>query len=284
MTFVAPSVVCGIDGSDPAATAFQVAQTLSRRLGARLVAVRVEDDAERGTLEGDARFQGADVVTRAERGDPAARLAAVALEENAELVVVGSRGRHPVAAAVLGSVSADLARLCRRPVVVVPVELELPWPSEGSATPSLVCGIDGSQQSERAAQLARRLGDALGLRVVLAHAYRAKGTSRAHREILEDLPMLLEREREAGDALVHRAVAQLGESDAEGRAVLGDAVEGLESVARDEYAELFVVGSRGRGSAEAALLGSTSTALAASAPQPVVVLPVGAELRAQPED
>lgn len=283
MSAVTPSVVCGIDGSDPAAAAFQVASVLSQRLGARLVAVHVEEDGDPSVVEGESRFQGAGAVTRAERGEPAERLAAVALEENAELVVVGSRGRHPVAAAVLGSVSADLARLCDRPVVVVPAELELPWPSERSTAPSLVCGVDGSRQSERAAQLAQRLGDALALRVVLAHAYRAKGTSRAHREILEDLPMLLEREREAGDALVDRAVARLGDGNTEGRTVLGDAVEGLESVAREEDAELFVVGSRGRGTAEAALLGSTSSALAASAPRPVVVLPVGAELWSRPE-
>lgn len=280
MSAVAPSVVCGVDGSDPAAAAFQVASELSRRLGTRLVAVQVE---ERGSSELGARFQGEGVATLVERGDPAERLAAVALEENAELVVVGSRGRHPVAAAVLGSVSADLARRCRRPVVVVPAELELPWPSERSDAASLVCGVDGSQQSERAARLARRLGGALGLRVVLAHAYRAKGTSRAHREILEDLPMLLEREREVGETLVHRAVEELGGSEVEGRTVLGEATDGLESVAREEDAELLVVGSRGRGAAEAALLGSTSAALAASAPLPVVVLPVGAELRAQYE-
>jgi len=273
----APSVICGVDGSEPSARALQVARALSLRLGRRLVAVHVAEDHSGPSHLLDSISRGVGAEARAEQGDPAERLAESSLEENAELVVVGSRGRHPVTAAVLGSVSGDLARLCPRPVVVVPADLELPWPGGVSAAPSLVCGIDGSPGSERAARLAQALGGALGLRLVFAHAYRPVATSRAHQEILEDLPMLLEREREAGEALVGRATAQLG---GEGRAVLGEAVEGLESVARQEGAELVVVGSRGRGAAGAALLGSTSAALAGSAPWPVVVLPAGAEIQA----
>lgn len=49
--------------------------------------------------------------------------------------------------------------------------------------------------------------------------------------------------------------------------------EGLRRIAADCDAELLVVGSRGRGTVKAALLGSTSHALVADAPCPVVVVP-----------
>lgn len=52
------------------------------------------------------------------------------------------------------------------------------------------------------------------------------------------------------------------------------AADGLRRIAADRDAELLVVGSRGRGTVRAALLGSTSHSLAGEAPCPVVVVPV----------
>ena len=49
--------------------------------------------------------------------------------------------------------------------------------------------------------------------------------------------------------------------------------DGLRRIAAERDAELLVVGSRGRGTVKAALLGSTSHALVADAPCPVVVVP-----------
>ena len=57
---------------------------------------------------------------RVTAGFPAERLADLADEENAELIVVGSRGRGAFRAAFLGSVSSDVIGVARVPVVVVP--------------------------------------------------------------------------------------------------------------------------------------------------------------------
>lgn len=61
-----------------------------------------------------------DAEPRVVFGFPAARLADLADEERAELIVVGSRGRGAFKAALLGSVSTDLIGVARRPVLVVP--------------------------------------------------------------------------------------------------------------------------------------------------------------------
>ena len=53
-------------------------------------------------------------------GYPAERLADLADEEGAELIVVGSRGRGAFKAAFLGSVSTALIGVARCPVLVVP--------------------------------------------------------------------------------------------------------------------------------------------------------------------
>jgi nucleotide-binding universal stress UspA family protein len=62
----------------------------------------------------------ANATLRAVHGVPAERLAELADEEDAEFIVVGSRGRGAFKSAFLGSVSRDLIGIARCPVLVVP--------------------------------------------------------------------------------------------------------------------------------------------------------------------
>jgi nucleotide-binding universal stress UspA family protein len=144
------AIVCGLDGSPDSRAALEVAADLSKRLGSRLVlahiaevahvpyaaayplggmagpmAVANEIDAEEKAGERllEQAAQAARVVDagrRVEAGVPAERLADLADEEDAELIVVGSRGRGAFTAAFLGSVSNSLVGVARCPVVVVP--------------------------------------------------------------------------------------------------------------------------------------------------------------------
>ena len=67
-----------------------------------------------------ADFAAAGVEREVRLGEPAAVLARVSADIGAELIVVGSRGRGAWRAAVLGSVSGDVARLAPCPVMIVP--------------------------------------------------------------------------------------------------------------------------------------------------------------------
>jgi nucleotide-binding universal stress UspA family protein len=71
-------------------------------------------DAER-------RADEAGVTTESEliEGDPAEQVLEVARLRDADLVVVGSRGRGAVAGALLGSVSSEVVKEADRPVLVV---------------------------------------------------------------------------------------------------------------------------------------------------------------------
>jgi nucleotide-binding universal stress UspA family protein len=148
------AIVCGLDGSPHSQATLRVAAKLSERLGRRLVlahiaevahvpyaaaypfagvagpmAVEHEIDAEEHAgerlLKNAADALGlVDFERRVEVGDPAERLADVADEEDAELIVVGSRGRGAFKAAVLGSVSSRLVAVARCPVLIVPTAPE----------------------------------------------------------------------------------------------------------------------------------------------------------------
>lgn len=84
----------------------------------------------------------------------------------------------------------------------------------------------------------------------------------------------LDEVRDEARGRVERLLAQWGVTDAEVEVAVAETiVDGLRRIAVDRDAELLVVGSRGHGSLRAALLGSTSHALAGDAPCPVVVVP-----------
>jgi nucleotide-binding universal stress UspA family protein len=146
------SIVSGVDGSSESIAALDVAAGMAERLGARLVLVHVVEPAPiqyvhaarfgGTTLPGPVAVQeqlaaqeetgelllkraaaSAGIVDAEQRvaiGFPAERLADIADEENAELIVVGSRGRGAFKSAFLGSVSKSLVGFARSPVLIVP--------------------------------------------------------------------------------------------------------------------------------------------------------------------
>jgi nucleotide-binding universal stress UspA family protein len=122
-------VVCGVDGSDAARAAAEAAARMADDLQAALTLVSVReprggDDAFGGGLA--AVSTPAEAAHSVERlaigGDPAEMLARAAADRRAALLVVGSRGRGPLRAALLGSVSMALTRVATCPVLIVPFE------------------------------------------------------------------------------------------------------------------------------------------------------------------
>jgi nucleotide-binding universal stress UspA family protein len=123
-------LVAAYDGSEHSLRAARHGAALAARLGRDLVLVHVAAPDE-PSVEVDAALArdlhaaaapGAarrlDVAVAIERGDPVEMLAQACRERSASFVVVGSRGRNAVSAAILGSVSAGMVRTAGRPVVV----------------------------------------------------------------------------------------------------------------------------------------------------------------------
>lgn len=149
---------------------------------------------------------------------------------------------------------------------------------------SIVCGIDGSPDSDAALAVAARLAEGLGARLVLAHVAEPVLTPYAHAAPFGGLsaagPLAAQEDMTAHEELGARLLRDATEAadvpDAVHRVAHGLPAEQLAEIADEEEAELIVVGSRGRGAFKAAFLGSVSNSLVGIARCPVLIVPPGA--------
>ncbi len=106
------TIVVGVDGSQTGVTALTVALSLAGVLGAAVHVVSAygvlqePSDAEAvlAAATRAARAKGLEAVTHARRDDPAEALIAVAEEQDADLLIVGSTGTSRASRSLLGSV------------------------------------------------------------------------------------------------------------------------------------------------------------------------------------
>ena len=144
---------------------------------------------------------------------------------------------------------------------------------------AIVCGVDGSPDSQRAvavaAQVARRLGAKLIVANVVAYVPAYQPTAHLGGYGSPMAENRTDADMEASEALLEHIVAEAGVDGAELRTMLGIPAERLAELADDEGADFIVVGSRGRGAFKTAFLGSVSNSLIGIARCPVLVVPHG---------
>jgi len=133
------TVVIATDGSESVERAVAVAADFAERFDAAVHALSVVDADEvegspesvreefRVALEENAREAtaavedrvGGEVVTAVREGRPAAEITAYAREQDADLVAMGTRGRHGENRFLVGSVAERVVRVCPVPVLTV---------------------------------------------------------------------------------------------------------------------------------------------------------------------
>jgi nucleotide-binding universal stress UspA family protein len=210
------------------------------------------------------------VTTRQVFGPPATGVVTVA--DDAEMVVVGSRGRGGFSELLLGAVSLKVAAHAPCPVVVVPAVHTAgdPGPEAGR----IVVGVDETAAGDDVLAFAFEEASLRGVGLTALHAWRepyyelpGKGGR---------IPGYIEVEEFEGEQRrrLSEAVAPWREKfpdvDVREAAVPGHPAATL--VAASMGAELVVIGSRGRGALRAMMLGSVSHAVLHHAHCPVAVI------------
>ncbi len=133
------TVVLATDGSDSVDRAVTVGLDLARRFEATVHALFVIDDRVIASAPSDLREKFSEslvdrgnravervktespdeIVTSIRRGQPPIEITRYAKNEDADLVVIGTRGRHGSNRYVIGSVAESVVRKCPIPVLTV---------------------------------------------------------------------------------------------------------------------------------------------------------------------
>lgn len=206
---------------------------------------------------------------RVEPGDPTAVL--VQLSEQADLIVVGTRGTGGFADRLLGATSSALPAYSRCPVVVVPGR-----GADQQFTPvkKIVIGVDGSRRSRKSLRRAIEEAALWGAQLTAVDAVPMASSA----GVLAWLPATVDREsilRDVRDEL--KAICK-AESAGSGVEIHAHALDGNPAALLTEFStavELVVVGTRGRGGFAGVLMGSTSQSVLAHSTCPVLVVPTG---------
>ena len=192
------------------------------------------------------------------------------MSREATMIVMGSRGLGGLSGMVLGSVSGAVVSHASCPVVVVREDSAV---TEETKYGPVVVGVDGSDVSKKATEVAFHEADARGAELIVVHTWmdtQVQGPG-AGFTVTDDYWEAVQKEKseildgylaEYRDAHPEVKVRTIIARDRPVRA-LTEAAEG---------AQLLVTGSHGRGGFKGMLLGSTSRALLQSAPCPMMVV------------
>ncbi|OUC95790.1 universal stress protein [Streptosporangium minutum] len=277
-------VVVGVDGSPSSQAAVEWAADDAVRRGRALRIVHVCEpwvydiplqtppgfrdsvtESCQGVLEDAARLArerapGLEVDAVLETGRPVEILRREA--EDAEQVVLGSRGRGGFTGLLLGSVSFALAGHVAAPVVVVRGSQE--WTHGG-----VVVGFDGSAHSAAALAYAFEEAARRGARLHAIHAWQMPvvGQGAAYAPLVEEI--FAAEEGVAADTLAPWR-EKYPQVEVEQTVVCGHPVAAV--CEASEAADLAVVGSRGLGRLGSAVLGSVSHGVLHHARCPVAVV------------
>ena len=205
-------------------------------------------------------------------GDIATSILETAEEEKVSLVIMGSRGRTLVKGLLLGSVSSDVLRFGKVPLLILSHEFARGLRAQdcgrrcGEILSRVLCATDFSPAADRCITF---LSETRGIgEVILAHVVTKGETEEEIEGYVKEARERLETISEGFRAAGHRASL---------RVHVGDPVNGILRLAREEDATLIAIGTVGKNWLKEILMGSTTLGVVRHANRPVLVLRVPQE-------
>lgn len=238
--------------------------------GAPSLAEEMDRDAHRVLGRAEARVRdrhpGLDVAVSVPWGPPAGAL--VRLSAGARRLVVGAPERGRLDRFLLGSVALPVTAHARCPVVVVPADAEVVPPRR------ILVGVDGSETSTRATEVAFESAEASGAAVTCVLGWNLE---------FDEGVVVTEPESERWKAVEQRYAARLHEAvdpimarhpgvDVDLLVRHGSPARAVVEAGAELGADVVVVGSRGLGGFSGLLLGSVSRRVVQHAGRVVIVV------------
>lgn len=270
-------LLIAVDGSDCARRATKVGLELAARYDAGVDIVAVYGgDTERGqALLDDAAAMADDVGVSVDTdlltGKPAKSIVDRAADRDADLIVVGRRGRSGVRERLLGSITERVLRRSGPPVLTVP-EGDID-DDTGTAYENVLVTTDGSdlaaESGPYAADLAHRFEAALHVLNAVdiqaeAGVFDAGGIDREYIERLET----------NGEKAIDDLLAALDTTDLDVReaVIRGHAPDVIADYVADNGVDLVVMSSEGQSNLAGQQLGTVAGRVLRSVDQPVLVV------------
>jgi nucleotide-binding universal stress UspA family protein len=284
------SVIVGVDSTPQARAALEFAGLLSLRTGCRLLLAHVVpyelpsiggwDDFEQGAraeaerlfkqavseLAGEFDFETFVPVAKSD----AQGLIDLAVEQSADMVIVGSGSGGALGRVLSGSVAERVLSGAPCAVTVVPAG----YRAADHSLQKIVAGYDGGDESKRAVGAAVELARSAGAELALVAAIAPTAYVDPLGTTLPLDPLELQNaQTERLNAELDEAVAGIeAPPNVTASVEYGDAAHALAEAA-GSGADMLVVGSRGYGPVGVVLLGSVSAKLMRHAPCPVMTVP-----------
>ncbi len=201
------------------------------------------------------------VKTVCEEGEVHERIVDLADAENCDVIVMGRRGKRLIERSLIGRVTARVIGHTQRDVLVVPNNTVVGWKT-------IVLATDGSKYSAAAAEKAISFAKSYGgeLKVLSVADVPAEFYAEAPKAV-EDLV-----KKARGFVAVVKKQAEAAGVKVETFVGEAEAFEAITNLAKEQKADMIIIGSHGRTGLRRLLMGSVAEKVIGYAPCPVLVV------------
>jgi nucleotide-binding universal stress UspA family protein len=285
---VLSTILVPLDGSALAEQALPFAERVARVAQSRVILARVvpafsaAETSTEASIALTAREYLEEVASRLRRaestvevavpkGDAAAQIVGAVAAHGADLIVMSTHGRSGIGRWLYGSVADAVIRLARVPVMLIPSDVSVPWPTDRRF--QIVVPIDGSLLSEAVLGPAVELATGLDAEVILAEV--VTWPPLVYSDPIELLPYDPEEQLAEARGYLADVATRLRNSGASVRCLADVGRKPAETIVRlahDEHADLIAMATHGRSGVARVVLGSTTTGTLKHAGIPLLIV------------